>query len=139
MGLFFDTVLGSISNQKYIFIICLKCRPCVSYGKNQMFDMFYLVMSCLVLLSCLVLCGKKVCRKVTKTCSKCDKNEARHRQGKTWQKLTKMGPRDLWQALWIPTWRGLPRLKGGTTVDNPLGEEGLGRNMESVKYLCKNL
>ena len=53
-----------------IFIICLKCRPCVSYGNYHMFDKLYLVMSCLVLLSCLVLCGKKVCRKVTKKCSK---------------------------------------------------------------------
>ena len=74
----FLTQFGDRFRTKNInFIICLKCRPCVSYGKNHMFDKFYLVMSCLVLLSCLVVCGQKVCRKVTK---KKIKNKTKIRQ-----------------------------------------------------------
>ena len=34
--------------------------------KNHMFDKFYLVMSCLVLLSCLVLCDQKYAEKIGK-------------------------------------------------------------------------
>ena len=51
-----------------------------------MFDKFYLVMSCFVLLSCLVVCGQKVCRKVTKKLSKmCQKLG----KTQTWQDMTK--------------------------------------------------
>ena len=69
-----------------IFIICLKCRPCVSYGNYHMFDKFYLVMPCLVLLSCLVVCGQKVCRKVTKKWSKMSQKRCKTQ---TWQDMTK--------------------------------------------------